>query len=496
MLVKHRIAGHCYCFVMDASLPDASASADAPINLRLLGRVRVLEALFKSRIISRAELVQQTGLARASVGSVVFDLMQAGLVEETADEPVPAARVTGRPPRLLSLVPTAAYALGVDIGHDHVRVILANLVGSPCWDRSHRLAVDHDPERALSVVADLIGQAVSEQGVAREKILGVGLGIACPVDSESGELSAQGIMPGWVGVLPADDLAARTGFPVGIINDANAGVLAEQRFGAARESADVVYLRLSFGIGAGVICGGRMLLGSDGVAGELGHVTVDPAGTVCRCGNRGCLETVASPPALAALLRRSWGRPVSSTDLPELLREGDRGTLRAIEDAGDAVGRVLASAVQLLNPELIVIGGDLASAGDVLFEPMRHALARGTMRSSTRRLRIVPSALGDSAGVRGAAALILDAAPRQLGRDLRQFSTDPQPSGADPAPSGADPAPSGAAPPSGALPADVGGRLRPRSGTAKRPRGGTAKRPRGFVAHTYPTCPSRRPTAS
>jgi predicted NBD/HSP70 family sugar kinase len=402
---------------MDASPADVSAPADAPVNLRRLGRVRVLDSLFRSRIVSRAELVQQTGLARASVGSVVFELIRAGLVEETADEPVPATRTTGRPPRLLSLVPAAAFALGVDIGHAHVRVVLTNLIGSQCWDRSHRLAVDHDPARALAVAEDLISQAVSEQGVAREKILGVGLGIACPVDAESGELFAEGIMPGWVGVRPADELAARTGFAVRIINDGNAGVLAEQRFGAARESADVVYLRLSFGIGAGVICGGRMLLGSDGVAGELGHVTVDPAGAVCRCGNRGCLETVASPAALAALLRRSWGRPVSSTDLPGLVREGDRGTLRAIEDAGDAVGRVLAPAVQLLNPELIVIGGELASAGEVLFEPMRRALARGTMRSSTRRLRIVPSALGDSAGARGAAALILEGAPRQLAMD-------------------------------------------------------------------------------
>jgi predicted NBD/HSP70 family sugar kinase len=407
-----------------SSRPDADTTADTPINLRRLGRVRVLEALSQNRSLSRAELVQQTGLARASVGSVIFDLIRAGLVEETADEAAPAIR-TGRPPQLLSLVPTAAYALGVDVGHDHVRAVLTNLIGNPCWDHSQRLAVDHDPERALGTATELIRQAIGESGVAREKILGAGFGIACPVDASSGDLAAEGIMPGWVGIRPADELAERTGFAVRIINDANAGVLAEQRFGAARESADVVYLRLSSGIGAGVICGGRMLTGSNGVAGELGHVTVEPGGAVCRCGNRGCLETVASPEALAALLARSWGRPVSDTDLAGLLRDGDRGTLRAVEDAGDAVGRVLAPAVQLLNPELIVIGGDLASVGEALFEPMRRALARGTMSSHTRRLRIVPSALGDSAGVLGAAALILDGAPRQL-------SMEPQRAGAQP----------------------------------------------------------------
>jgi predicted NBD/HSP70 family sugar kinase len=357
--------------------------------------------------------MRQTGLARASVGSVIADLTSAGLVTESEDAAAGAIR-TGRPPQVFSLVPTAGYAVGVDIGHDHVRAVLADLSGIPCWDRGRRLAVDRDPEHALAIAAELIQQALEETQVDRGKVLGAGFGIACPLDAETGDLAAEDIMPGWVGVRPADELAERTGLPVRIINDANASVLAEQRFGAARESADVIYLRLSSGIGAGVICDGRMLLGSNGVAGELGHVAVEPADVLCRCGNRGCLETVATPTAIAALLSRSWGRPVSDTDLPGLIRDGDRGTLRAVGDAGDAVGRALAPAVQLLNPGLIVIGGDLASAGEALFEPMRRALDRGAMTAHTRGLRIAPGTLGDSAGVRGAAALILDGAPRQL----------------------------------------------------------------------------------
>jgi predicted NBD/HSP70 family sugar kinase len=396
-------------------------SATSPINLHRLGRVRVLRALSENARMSRADLVAHTGLARASVGGVILDLINAGLVEEITDDTAtasaagPAAR-TGRPPQLLSLAPTAAYALGVDIGHDHVRIVLTNLVGTPIWDQSEYLEVDHQRVRALGIAAKLIEAAVADTAVPRGKILGLGVGIACPV-SVGGDLAAEGIMPAWDGVRPTDELASRSGFPARIVNGANAGVLAEQRFGAAREAADVLYLRLSAGIGAGVICGGRVLFGAGGVAGELGHVTVDPNGAVCRCGNRGCLETVASPPAVAALLTRSWGRPVGDDELAGLLRDGDRGTLRAIEDAGDAIGLVLASAVLLLNPELIVIGGDLAAAGEPLFEPMRRALTRGVMSAHTRELRIVPSALGDSAGVLGAAALILDDAPRLLGTD-------------------------------------------------------------------------------
>jgi predicted NBD/HSP70 family sugar kinase len=370
--------------------------------------------------MSRADLVAHTGLARASVGNVIIDLISTGLVEETADDAaesaVGSAARAGRPPQMLSLAPAAAYALGVDFGHDHVRAVLTNLAGKPIWDQSEHLEVDRQRARALDIAARLVDTAVADTAVPRGKILGLGVAIACPV-SASGYLLADGIMPAWDGVRPTDDLTSRSGLPARIVNGANAGVLAEQRFGAACETADVLYLRLSAGIGAGVICSGRMLLGAGGVAGELGHVTVDPDGAVCRCGNRGCLETVASPPAVAALLTRSWGRPVSESELPGLLRDGDRGTLRAIEDAGGAIGRVLAPAVLLLNPELIVIGGDLAAAGESLFEPIRRELTRGAMITHTRKLRIVPSALDDSAGVLGAAALILDDAPRLLGAD-------------------------------------------------------------------------------
>ena len=386
----------------------------APINLRRLGRVRVLQALAENSPMSRADLVGQTGLARASVGGVIFDLIAAGIVQETMDaDSGTAPPPTGRPPQMLSLVPAAAHAIGVDIGHDHVRAVLTNLVGSPCWDRSIRLAVDLDPKRALGAAVELIETAIADTGTPREKILGIGVGIACPV-SANGDLATDGIMPGWAGIRPADELISRTGFPTRVVNDANAGVIAERRYGAAREASDVLYLRLSSGIGAGVVCAGRVLLGAGGVAGELGHVTVEPNGALCRCGNRGCLETVATPQAVASLLTRSWGQPVSEDDLAALVLAADRGTLRAIEDAGDAVGRVLAPAVLLLNSELIVIGGDLAAAGEPLFEPMRRTLERGVMSSHARGLRIVRSALGDSAGVRGAAALILDDAPRLL----------------------------------------------------------------------------------
>ena len=398
---------------IDADHRAAAEDPDSPINLASLGRVRVLRALTDRTALSRAELVQRTGLARATVGSVIDDLIEAGLVHKSTEPSAPGAR-TGRPPQLLSLEPRAGYAVGLDVGHDHVRTILTDLIGTTLWDESVAMAVDGDPRRALDTAVDLIGRAIGETGVPRERVLGLGIGIACPVDTD-GELYPDGIMPGWVGLRPADELAERTGLAARLVNDANAGVLAERRFGAARSCANTVYLRLSSGIGAGLVCDGRVLLGSGGFAGEIGHVTVDPRGDVCRCGNRGCLETVASPPALAGLLSRSWGRTVTPAELADLIRRGDRGALRAVEDAGDAVGRALAFTVMLFNPELIVVGGDLLIAGPSLFEPIRRTLTRNSMSSHTRRLRIVASTLGDNAGVRGAAALVLDGVPERLG---------------------------------------------------------------------------------
>ena len=400
---------------MAGTASDRATEIESPIGLADLGRVRVLRALAERRQLSRSEIVSRTGLARATVSSIIYELMNGSLVRETPAADAAGIR-TGRPPQVLSLVPGAAYALGLDIAHDHVRAVLTDVVGTALWDATEPMAVDHDPERALDTAERLIATALDETGVPREKVLGLGAGFACPVDKDRQRLYAAGIMPGWVEVRPVEELARRTGFAVQIINDANAGVLAECRYGAAQGCDNTVYLRLSSGIGAGAVCDGRMLLGHGGIAGELGHMIAEPRGILCRCGNRGCLETVASPAAVAALLARSWGRSVDPAELPALLDSGDRGTARAIEDAGEAVGRALAITVMMLNPELIIVGGELAAARDTLFEPMRRTIERNTMACHSESLRILPSALGDSAGVLGAAALVLESAPEALAR--------------------------------------------------------------------------------
>jgi predicted NBD/HSP70 family sugar kinase len=397
--------------VRGVATPDGT-DLGPPVNMRRLGRLRVLQALADAGEVSRSDLVARTGLSRATVSSVIYGLVREGLVREQTVA-APTSRL-GRPPLTMALVPSAAHVFGLDIGHDHARVVLSDLVGTPVWDESVDVDVDSSAEDTITAATRLIDEALRAAHIARDAILGLGVGIACPVDRATGRLRAEGIMPAWVDVKPAEKMTERTGFRVQVINDANASVLAERRFGAAQACDDVVYLRLSSGIGAGIVCDGRMLLGHGGLAGELGHITVDPSGRVCRCGNRGCLETIASPTAIATLLSHSWGRTVTNAELIELIQAGDLGAARALEDAAEAVGRTLAMTVMTLNPKLIVVGGELSAAGDVLLEPIRRALRRNAVAGQQQELDLVIGALGDGASARGAAALVLADVPQLL----------------------------------------------------------------------------------
>ncbi|HEX4224232.1 MAG TPA: ROK family protein, partial [Pseudonocardiaceae bacterium] len=287
-----------------------------------------------------------------------------------------------------------------------------DLSGKPVWDRVVAKDVDRAPEATLDLAVGLISAACAD--IPRERVLGLGVGIASPVRKDTGELGAASIMPGWAGRAVGAELTARTGLPTLLTNDANAGALAERRYGAGRNVADMVYIRLSAGIGAGIVTDGTLLLGATGLAGEIGHLPVASSGPICRCGNRGCLETVASPVAIARLLAESWHQPITPADLPRLIAANDRGTLRAIEDAGTAVGTALATLVTLFNPELVVVGGDLAQVGALIFDPIRRAIRRYALPTVAEQVTVVAGALGEQAEVRGAAALVLATAPTAL----------------------------------------------------------------------------------
>jgi predicted NBD/HSP70 family sugar kinase len=230
--------------------------------------------------------------------------------------------------------------------------------------------------------------------------------VPAPVDPRTGQVSESGLLRGWAGVPVPTVLGARLGVPVRVDNDANLGALAESRLGAARGAQDVVYVRVAHGVGMGVVVARSVLHGRRGAAGELGHLQMEPDGEVCRCGRQGCLETLVGASVLADRLRAEHG----SLTLRDLVaRAQDDPTCREVlADAGSSIGRALVVVRTLLDPEIVVVGGDLARAGDVVLDPLRQALADGGPPSDV--LPVVQSQLGDQAEVRGAIVLALDAA--------------------------------------------------------------------------------------
>jgi len=386
-------------------------------SLRELNRLRVLEVVRERGQVSRADISRQTGLARSTVSSLVGELQRDGLVVER--ETAVAAQ-GGRPPVMLALDPGAGAVVGLHVDHGALHVAVADLGHTILAERTAELDVDHHADEGLAAAAALVDEVLTEAGVERDRVLGAGAGIAGPIDAATGTVGNSTILPGWVGIDVAGELERRLGLPVHVDNDANLGALAESLLGAGRDASEIVYLMLSSGIGAGLILGGRLYRGAGGTAGEIGHVLVDEQGPMCRCGNRGCLETYAGAGALLDLLRRSHGEDLTVERMIALARDGDLACRRVLADAGRTVGIAVAALCNQFNPELVVAGGNLAAAGDLLLDPMREALRRYAIPAAAGDARIVRGALGDRAELLGALVLVVGESERALSDRHRQ----------------------------------------------------------------------------
>jgi predicted NBD/HSP70 family sugar kinase len=376
--------------------------------------LRVIDALRAEAVISRAEIARRTGLSRSTVSQLVSDLQADGLVVERAGAAVVYNEHGGRPPILLSFEPSSGAAVGIDFGHSHVRVAVSDLASNLLAERRLGLDTDHDAEDGLDAAAQLVTQTLAEAGVDRARVVGAGVGLPGPIEQPAGVVGSAAILPGWVGVSAAQEMRRRLELPIAVDNDANLGALAEAAFGAARNTRDLVYIKVSSGIGAGLILNGRLYRGSAGLAGELGHRIVDPAGPVCRCGNRGCLETVASAGALVARLRPVHGDDLTVDGMLALARAGDEPARAVIAEAGRAIGRAVADLLNVLNPELVVVGGELADAGELLLDGVRDAIAGCALPPAAEHARLVTGVLGLRAPVLGAVALVVSGADRPL----------------------------------------------------------------------------------
>ncbi|MFD9425353.1 MULTISPECIES: ROK family transcriptional regulator [unclassified Streptomyces] len=362
---------------------------------------RVVRAVRMAGALTQAEIARSTGLSAATVSNIVRELKDGGTVEVT---PTSAG---GRRARSVSLSGDAGIVVGVDFGHTHLRVAVGNLAHQVLAEESEPLDVDASSAQGFGRAEVLVRRLIETTGVSPEKVIGVGLGVPGPIDVESGTLGSTSILPGWTGINPSDELAGRLGVPVYVDNDANLGALGELVWGSGRGVRDLAYIKVASGVGAGLVIDGTIYRGPGGTAGEIGHITLDESGPVCRCGNRGCLETFTAARYVLPLLQPSHGPDLTMERVVQLAREGDPGCRRVIGDVGRHIGSGVANLCNLLNPSRVVLGGSLAEAGELVLGPIRDSVSRYAIPSAARQLSVLPGALGGRAEVLGALALVL-----------------------------------------------------------------------------------------
>jgi predicted NBD/HSP70 family sugar kinase len=373
-------------------------------SLRESNRLRVLAALRQHGAMTQVEIAGLTGLSPATVSNVVKELDAADAVELS-----PSIR-NGRRAVLVSLATGNTLLAGIAFGERDLRVAVGPSPREIIWQQRMPLPANHHADEGLERAARLLHDLVEKAGKTMPDVKAVCVGLPAPVDSVSGQVGSESIMPGWRGVAVAEEMEGHVRAPVVLDNTANLAALGELRSGALQGVQHGVYIKLSYGVGAGLILNGELYRGSAGTAGEIGHLTIDENGPVCRCGNRGCLETYIGYQALLDALKPTHGA-LPLRDMISLALDGDPGCRRVLGDAGRHLGVALAGLVNLVNPEVVVVGGQLAKVGPIISGPMLTALERCAIPSAAASVSLRAAQLDTEADVIGA---LVVAEARQL----------------------------------------------------------------------------------
>jgi len=364
---------------------------------------QLLELIRQGDGLTRADLVEMTGLARSTVTQRVELLLADDLVVEAGE----ARSTGGRPPMTLRFNGGSGVVLVADLGATHARFAVTTLEAEVLAEQSMELLIADGPESVLAATQLVFDRLLESVGRVAGDVRGVGIGVPGPVDFANGRPADPPIMPGWNDFPVGAQFAERYGVPARVDNDVNIMALGE--FWCSDAAADdMVFVKVGTGIGSGLIFDGLLHRGAKGAAGDIGHIQAGASDAMCRCGNFGCLEASASGGALARDLSELGHDVEDARDVVALAETGDSDTVQAIRDAGRTIGDILAGVVNLLNPAEIVIGGDLAQAGQPLLAGIRETIYRRSTTLNTNELTIRTSQLGDRAGVIGAAALVIE----------------------------------------------------------------------------------------
>ncbi|WP_413601481.1 ROK family protein [Curtobacterium sp. Curtsp57] len=362
---------------------------------------------------TRAELAALTGAARSTIGVRLDALADIGLIGPVET----AASTGGRPPAQIALRSTSRLVVAADLGASHGRVAVTDLVAAPLATREARIDIAAGPVPTLTWLVEAIDELLSEIGRARDDVIAIGIGVPGPVEFSTGRPANPPIMPGWDGFDVPGWLRQHVSAHVLLDNDVNIAALGEREHGWPNVD-HLLFVKVATGIGSGIVSEGRLQRGAQGTAGDIGHVRVSRAGDVpCHCGNTGCLEAVASGPAIARSLRAKGHDVHTSADVIDLVTRSDLDAIGAVRQAGRDIGEVLATCVSLMNPSVIVLGGSITQAGEHLLAGVREVVYSRSMPLATEHLVIAPSRAGGIAALQGAAALAIGYALSPAGVD-------------------------------------------------------------------------------
>lgn len=393
-------------FAADGSGRGGGGASSADVRSQNSGLL--LRMLWQERQLTRVEIAKRTGLSHSTVSAIVGDLERAGLVQTLGA----LASRAGRRPQLIGFRDDSCALLGIELGARHVSVVLTDLRARVLAFEERRHPVRADPEGTLALVGRLIDAILGKERFPLRKLLGIGVAVPSPVDSRTPGQLSELIFPAWRAVDVREHLAARYRVPVFVDNDANLGALAERWWGLGTGQSELAYIKVGAGVGAGFILNGELYRGRSGQAGEVGHVPIDSEGPPCVCGNRGCLTTFIGSEELSARAQQLFASatPPPLSEIVRLARAGDLGARGLIEDAGARLGIVIGTLINTLDVQLVVIGGEIASVGDMLLDAVRHALRKRALPSALAQTRVMSSNLGPRAIALGAATLLLSAA--------------------------------------------------------------------------------------
>jgi predicted NBD/HSP70 family sugar kinase len=371
---------------------DPGAGVHALLRSQLLGLIR------DAGPVSRSELSRAIGLPRSTTTALVAELLREGLIIEAPGRSGGAGSGSGRPATLLSLRKPDGLVAGFDFGHRHIRVAVATGEGELLAEESTQLDVDRQADFALDCAGELLGVVLERAGISRDELRAAAAGIPAPLNNQTGRVGSPTILASWADLDPSQELARRTGLSFRLGNDAAFGALGEMTYGAARDLSDFIYVKASNGIGAALVLNGRLYRGSHGMAGEIGHTQIDPTGAWCRCGNRGCLEATVSIDVVRRQLEPLGLDPLHAEDMEHPV------ATKVLAESGRTVGVVIANLCNTLNPEAVILGGDLASTGEHFTNGVRDSVRHLAQPGPALDTAVIPTSLQGRAELLGAVA--------------------------------------------------------------------------------------------